>query len=70
MKNECTIAHVNNMSDHLPLSMSLYLSIDNLTKFKEREFKLRIKWNSATSTIMRYKIKLDSFLMLIQLPFC
>ena len=50
--------------------MSLDFSIDNLTKFKGRKFKSRPKWHSATSTMIeKYKNKLDSLLMLIQLPF-
>ena len=33
VKNLCTIENVDNMSDHVPLSMLLDFSIDNLTKF-------------------------------------
>ena len=52
VKNVCTIENVDNMSDHVPLSMSLHFSIDNLTKFKGRKFKSRPKWHSATSTMI------------------
>ena len=38
VKNLCTIENVDNMSDHVPLSMLLDFSIDNLTKFKGRKF--------------------------------
>ena len=70
VKNLCTIENVDNMSGHVPLSMLLDFSIDNLTKFKGSKFKSRPKWHSATSTtIEKYKNKLDSLLMLIQLPF-
>ena len=53
------------------LSMLLDFSIDNLTKVKGRKFKSRLKWHSATSTMIekKRKKKLDSLLMLIQLPF-
>ena len=70
VKNLCTFENVDNMSDHVPLSMLLDFSIDNLTKCKGRKFKSRPKWHSATSTrIEKYKNKLDSLLMLIRLPF-
>ena len=52
MKNLCTIENVDNMSDHVPLSMLLDFSFDNLTKFKGRKFKSRPKWHSATSTMI------------------
>ena len=70
VKNLCTIEHVDNMSDHVPLSMSLDFSIDNLMKFKGRKFKSMPKWHFATSRMIEnYKNKLDSLLLLIQLPF-
>ena len=70
VKNLCTIENVDTMSDQVPLSMLLDFSIGNLTKFKGRKFKSRPKWYSATSTMIeKYKNKLDSLLMLIQLPF-
>ena len=60
MKNLCIIENVDNMSDHVPLSMLLDFSIDNMTKFKGRKFKPRPKWHSATSTMIeKYKNKLD-----------
>ena len=52
VKNLCVIENVDNMSDHVPLSMLLDFSIDNMTKFKGRKFKSRPKWHSATSTMI------------------
>ena len=52
VKKVCTIENVDNMSDHVPLSMSLDFSIANLPKLKGRKFKSRPKWNSATSTLI------------------
>ena len=58
------------MSHHVPLSMLLDFSIDNLTKFEGRKFRPRPNWHSATSTMIeKYINKLDSLLILIQLPF-
>ena len=49
------------MSDHVPLSMLLDFSIENLTKFKCRKFKSRPKWHAATNIMIeKYKNKLDS----------
>ena len=65
-----TIVDVENMSDHVPLKLSVDISINNLQNVTQRQFISKPKWNSATDImITNYKSKLDSLLLKLQLPF-
>ncbi len=64
IKEYYVIDDIDNNSDHLPLLMTLDLSITKLTVLNERQFKSRPKWETATADMIKtYQSKLNMFLM-------